>query len=78
MEMIKEKFKPGIADRLNNFLAAILDDSKFNPAFLPIIKNLAKNYLTKASEEDLNSMLCDMRDKFIPWILFDRLPDDKN
>lgn len=66
-----------VKDRLGALVDAVIDKSKLNRAFLPVIRNLAKNFLEEVSEEDIKNGIKELRDKYIPWILGE-MPDDKN
>lgn len=66
-----------IKERLTALLDVVIEKSKLNRAFLPTIRNLAKNFIEEVSEADIKSGIIELRDKYIPWILGE-MPDDKN
>lgn len=59
-----------IANRLYQLLSTILKDSSVIPSmYHPIILNLIRPYLQKASESDLQDMILRLQNDIIPWVL---------
>lgn len=59
-----------IANRLYQLLSTILKDGSVIPAmYHPIILNLIRPYLQKASESDLQDMILRLQNDIIPWVL---------
>ena len=68
-----------IKDRLFALLDSVLDTSNFNQAFKPMISNLAKSFLDKASEDDLKKGITELQNVMIPWVLNgDATDENKN
>jgi hypothetical protein len=65
-----------IKERLGALVEAVLQSSKFNAAFIPVIKNLIKNFMKDTTDEDLKSGILELRDKYIPWVLTGQMPID--
>lgn len=65
-----------IRDRLSALAGAMLQSSKFNPAFIPVLKNLITKFMKDASEDDLQKGIIELRDKYIPWVLTGMMPRD--
>ncbi len=58
-----------VRDRVRAFLDALLEHTKFNPAFRPVIVNLLTGYLKQTSDEELTRGLIAVRDEIIPFLL---------
>lgn len=58
-----------VHDRVKAFIGALLENTKFNPAFRPVITNLIASYLKGTTDEDLTRGLVEVRDKIIPFLL---------
>ncbi len=47
------------------------ETSVLPPALTPVIDNLIKGYMSKASDTDIKNIVIQLRDVFIPWLLSD-------
>ena len=66
-----------IAERIYALLGTILEDGTMIPKmYHPIIENLIKTYLKKATEKQLQTVIENLRDKLIPSILTGEGMDD--
>lgn len=58
-----------LKERLRAFIAAVLQDSRINKSFHPVILNLATNFLKQVNDDEIRSGLNEVRQKVIPWLL---------
>lgn len=65
-----------IKDRLGAMVGAILQNSRFNPAFIPVIRNLIKKFMEESTDEDLERGIEELRDRYIPWVLTGQMPQE--
>ena len=68
-----------IKERLFALLETVLKSGSFNPAFHPMIINLARSFLAKATDEELKQGITQLQEKLIPWVLNgDNQDENKN
>lgn len=67
-----------IKDRLSALVDAMLSQSSFNAAFLPVIKTLVKNFLKDTPNEAIEAKVRELRDRIIPWLLGEVSHEDQN
>lgn len=61
-----------INDRLLAVFSQMMKESSIIPKTLaPIVENLVKGYLQKATPDQVRTIIIQLRDEFIPWLLSD-------
>ena len=67
-------YAAGPRDKLKSLLETVLQDSRINAAFRPVIMQLANNFLDGTTDEEIINGLGQLRDKLIPWVIGDPAP----
>jgi len=60
--------------KLKSLLETVLQDSRINAAFRPVIMQLANNFLDGTTDEEIINGLGLLRDRLIPWVIGDPAP----
>lgn len=47
----------------------MLTDSKIPPVYHGVIRNLVNNYLKNANEAELRTLLTQLKDVILPWVI---------
>lgn len=63
-----------IKSRLLALLKTVLEDSRVNRAYHPVIMNLVNGFLAKTGDAEIREGILKMRDEIIPWILNEQVP----
>ena len=58
-----------VKDRLASLLDVVLQDSRLNKAFIPMIRTLAKSFLADMADAQIMEGISKLRDELIPWVL---------
>lgn len=66
-----------LKDRIRALLQALLQDSRINTAFQPVILKMAEGFLSNTDDNEIRDGIEKVRAEIIPWLL-DEVPEDEN